>query len=50
LIGFDLETGKNAPLINQGVRESLSGAAKRANLLNKNGGSYEGGRFIYMLL
>jgi hypothetical protein len=50
LIGFDLETGENSSLINPGVRESLSREARNAGLLNENGGRYDRGRFIYVLL
>jgi hypothetical protein len=50
LIGLDLETGENASLVNSGVRESLSRADRNLGLLNENGGRYDGGRFIYVLL
>jgi hypothetical protein len=50
LIGFDLETGENAPFMNSGARESLKRESRSARLLNENGGLYDGGRFIYILL
>jgi hypothetical protein len=50
LIGFDLETGEKSSLINSSVRESLARDARDSGLLNENGGRYEGGRFIYVLM